>query len=328
MSGFAAQKLGDTTELEKLEPAWWALWRRCPSATPFQSPAWLIPWWRTFRPGPLFSFAVWRGSDLVGLAPFYLEDGALGRRLLPLGISLSDYLDVLIDPDDQDEVASALVSAASEAPDWERWELEDLREGAASLSLPLPRCWAEENAAQQPCPCLSLDPEDSLAQLPSRKRRNIRMSQNRAERRGPLAYDAGEPVDLLFRELVRLHTKNWARRGGTGLLASDTVLRFHDAALLALYDADLLRLRAIRINGAMAAVQYALQHRGTCYLYLQGFDPEFDFESPGTILLARVIEQAVAEGCHEIDFLRGGEPYKYTWGAADRWTVKRSLIRQ
>ena len=30
--------------------------------------------------------------------------------------------------------------------------------------------------------------------------------------------------------------------------------------------------------------------------------------------------EAVAEGSREFDFLRGGENYKYSWGAADRWS--------
>ena len=45
------------------------------------------------------------------------------------------------------------------------------------------------------------------------------------------------------------------------------------------------------------------------------------------ILTAHAIEQAIAEGCREIDFLRGQEPYKYGWGAVDRWNVKRSMRR-
>jgi hypothetical protein len=43
------------------------------------------------------------------LGAFYIEDGARGRRILPLGMGASDYLDVLIDPQASDEVVTALV---------------------------------------------------------------------------------------------------------------------------------------------------------------------------------------------------------------------------
>src|SRR3954467_7238622 len=60
----------DTVEgLTRLLPQWWALWDRCPSATPFQSPAWLLPWWRAFQPGGLlvghlpWGVPYWAASD-------------------------------------------------------------------------------------------------------------------------------------------------------------------------------------------------------------------------------------------------------------------------
>jgi CelD/BcsL family acetyltransferase involved in cellulose biosynthesis len=74
-------------------------------------------------------------------------------------------------------------------------------------------------------------------------------------------------------------------------------------------------------------VQYGL-HRGCeSYAYLSGFDPERGHESPGTLLLAHSIETAIAEGATSFHFLRGREAYKYSWGAADRWNCRRSLIR-
>lgn len=40
-------------DLEFLRAEWSALLLRCPAATPFQSPEWLIPWWRRFGSGRL-----------------------------------------------------------------------------------------------------------------------------------------------------------------------------------------------------------------------------------------------------------------------------------
>jgi CelD/BcsL family acetyltransferase involved in cellulose biosynthesis len=44
--------------------------------------------------------------------------------------------------------------------------------------------------------------------------------------------------------------------------------------------------------------------------------------SPGAVLLGWVIEEAVAEGMAEVDFLRQREAYKYLWGARDRINYK------
>src|ERR1700757_3957133 len=85
-------------EIEALAPEWRALWRRTPNATPFQSPEWLLSWWGCFgNAAP--SVVTARDDDrLIGLLPLYLLDEPGCRKLLPFGISLSDYLDGLIDP--------------------------------------------------------------------------------------------------------------------------------------------------------------------------------------------------------------------------------------
>src|SRR4051794_35890653 len=51
VSAVVARVIRRYDELAALEPAWWALWRRSPAATPFESPAWLMAWWRHFSPG-------------------------------------------------------------------------------------------------------------------------------------------------------------------------------------------------------------------------------------------------------------------------------------
>jgi CelD/BcsL family acetyltransferase involved in cellulose biosynthesis len=86
MSGLVAEVIDKTTDLEALTPEWWDLWRRCPSAMPFQAPGWLLPWWRHFAPE---RSSLWRRGwrSARGPGPRQHRDGALGRRILPLGIS-------------------------------------------------------------------------------------------------------------------------------------------------------------------------------------------------------------------------------------------------
>jgi CelD/BcsL family acetyltransferase involved in cellulose biosynthesis len=71
-------------ELERLRPAWMALWHRARWATPFQSPDWLIPWWRHIGDGELLTIAVLDEAEgrLVGLAPLYLYAQATGERVV------------------------------------------------------------------------------------------------------------------------------------------------------------------------------------------------------------------------------------------------------
>lgn len=329
-AGLEARIVRTEADLAALEPGWWDLWRRCPAATPFQAPAWLIPWWRHYHPGELLTAAIWRGGRLVGLAPFYREDGPLGRRLLPVGISLSDYGDVLLDPACAGEAGAALVAAIAGEADWDSWELEELGPGAAAFGLPAPVGCGEVAAGQSACPVLALaDGEPDVARiLPTSKRRKLALARNRAARRGAVALEEPGPADAAaaLGTLFRLHRARWGERGEAGLIDA-RVERFHRQALPGLMRAGLARLYTLRIAGEPAAAQYGFAHRDRAYSYLTGFDPAFAFESPGVILLARTIERAMAEGAREMHFLRGREAYKYDWGAVDRWNRRRSFRR-
>ncbi|HEY8564637.1 MAG TPA: GNAT family N-acetyltransferase [Beijerinckiaceae bacterium] len=326
MSGFQVEVLRRPEELRALAPAWRELLARCPAGTPFQSPDWLIPWFETFAPGDLATVAVSRDGGLVALAPLYRETGPLGRRLLPLGISLSDYLDVLIDPG-APRAGEALVDAlAALGLDWDSLSLEELRPEAAGLTLPAGSMRDDGAAAQSACPVLPL--RGTLAEtLPARKLRKLRMARNRADRRGDAVIEAVaiDGAGAFLDELFRLHALRWRERGEPGVLADEKVQRFHRRALPGLIGAGLARALVARFGNEVGGAYYGFADHDRAYAYLGGFDPAFAYESPGTLLVGHAIEDAVSAGCTEFHFLRGQEAYKYEWGAVDRWNQRWTL---
>jgi CelD/BcsL family acetyltransferase involved in cellulose biosynthesis len=325
MGGLRTEIIRDPGALEDLEPCWWRLWSRSVAATPFQSPAWLIPWWQTFAPGDLAAIAVWSGDDLAGLAPLYLERHVRGPRLLPIGISLSDYLDILCVPDLKAEAGAAIADAALSL-EWSQWILPDLPADAVSLSLELPN--AEEHLSMaHACPVLPLDRGRTLAStVPARRRRQLRRAEKAARRRGAVVVSRCESDPGMFVDkLIGLHGARWADRGG-GVL-SDLAVGFHRRALPRLAQSGLARCLTIEIGDAAVGAYYGFHHRDRAYAYLGGFDPAFAAESPGAILIGHAISMAEREGGREFDFLRGREAYKYGWGASDRWTAQKLWTR-
>lgn len=315
-----------TGDLVRLLPEWWALWSRTPGATPFQSPAWLLPWWKIFHPGTLMTVAVRRDGRLVGLAPFYLEDGFYGRRLLPLGIGITDYLDVLIDGAPADDVGGEFANAfGSVSGRWDVWSLEELRPEAAARALAFGTCLNDE-CAQSAAPVLAL-PSTQSEWAASRGGHRWRRAWTRVLRHDHVAIvkaDNGTASGLL-ETVIDLHARRWGAKGEPGVLADADVRSFHRAAVPHLLASRLLRLFALQWENRTVATYYGFVHRGEAYAYLNGFDPNYAFESPGTALIGHAIQDAIESGCLRFHFLRGQEPYKYLWGAKDQWNVVRSL---
>ncbi len=315
-------------ELKALEPAWWDLFRRCPDATPFRSPAWLLPWWQVFAPGPLRTVAVWRGNELVALAPLYLE--AASRRLLPLGIGLSDDLDLLVAPDAGPDAGPVVLSCLDGQTDWDVASLEELAPDSPVLLWSLPPGWSGEAADHSRCPVLTWagDTPDALAVVPPGKARKLRMARHRVERRGGTVELAGEEtVPAHLDALFRLHALRWESRGEAGVLADPAVQAFHRRAAPRLAAAGLLHAALLRIEGEVAGVFHGLRRGPTLYAYLGGLDPAFAFESPGTVLMGHALDTMTRQGPGMLNLLRGQEPYKYEWGAVDRVLRRRWLRR-
>jgi len=87
----------------------------------------MTAWWRHLGGGPLRVFAVRAGGRLVGLLPMFVFTDGSTRRLLPLGISVSDRFDVLVAPGYSGAVTDALDRALSRpAIGWDRCEWHEV----------------------------------------------------------------------------------------------------------------------------------------------------------------------------------------------------------
>ena len=104
----------DKASLAAIEPEWRLLWERCPEATPFQHPAWLLPWCRAFAPRVLSAIALRRGGRLIGLLPSFVRSASDEAPRALLGEGISDYLDALLDPAHLEEALAALGAQLAE----------------------------------------------------------------------------------------------------------------------------------------------------------------------------------------------------------------------
>jgi CelD/BcsL family acetyltransferase involved in cellulose biosynthesis len=325
----------DSASLEALTSEWWELWQADPQATPFQSPAWLLPWWDVFGAEPqaeLATLAARKSGRLVGLGAFYIRAEETGRKLLPLGIGISDYLDPLLAPGQAAPLAGELLGAIGElAPRIDTVDLNPLPADSILLDAPPPPGWDSRWATLGTAPVLDLAaPDDGAAHKLRGRLGRLPYYERRAERLGPARVATSDHCDprALIEALFTLHEARWRKSGEAGVLADPRVQRFHRAAAPRLARAGLLRLRALLIADRPAAIFYGLADRHRLHAYLGGWDPHLPHPGLGAMMIGGAIEAAQRERMREVHFLRGDEPYKYSWGAVDRPSLGLSLIPQ
>jgi CelD/BcsL family acetyltransferase involved in cellulose biosynthesis/glycosyltransferase involved in cell wall biosynthesis len=317
------------SDLPRLEPAWRELWHACASATPFQRPEWLIPWYAHLSYGGGLALAARLGRELVGLAPLHRWEER-GRRLVGLaGGPISDYRDALAADPVRERVAAALLARVARGDLADAAVLDDLAPGALLLRGEAPPAVRDAIEPAQTCPELPLDggSEAIWSRFAPRHAQNLRYERRRLARGAAVRHELADraSVQPLLASLAVLHSRRWAARGQPGVLASTPVARFHAESAPRLLDAGLLRLHALRVDGEVAAVAHVLVTQRRAHLYLVGFDPRHGRRSPGALLCAHAIEAAASEGCLAFDFLRGDEPYKRAFGGRARTTWRRRL---
>jgi CelD/BcsL family acetyltransferase involved in cellulose biosynthesis len=327
------QALDHEGALEDLRGAWAELWDRCPSATPFQSPEWLLAWWRHQGGAPAWTVALRRGARLVGLAPFYVytHPGTGIRQVTLVGNGITDHLDALVDPAVEEGGARILQHLADNRHRWDTADWADLHPASPLLTAPTPAPLADAVDEAEPCPVLALPAdEDGLAGAVGSPRvlQNLRTARRRAEAMGEIEIvqadetNLAETLDALF----RLHAARWRERGEGGVLDEAAIRAVIADAAAGFLARGWLRLYALRVGGRTAAVQLGWAARGRAYYYIGGWDPAFARISPGSLLVEHAVRDAVREGATEFDFLRGRESYKYAWGARDQPQFRRRLF--
>jgi CelD/BcsL family acetyltransferase involved in cellulose biosynthesis len=313
----------DLPTLAALEAEWLELCGRTLDATPFQTPMWLLPWWRAFGSNDLAVITVRNKGRLEALAPLYVirddeSDESLG---VFLGTGISDYLDVIGD--------ASLIMPEMAGINCQMWDLQQLRPSSSLLQASLPEGWSENVEDQEPCPTLTIDGKEIENLISTHFQKKIRYYRRALARIGDVIVETptAETLDDLLTKLFDLHAARWKRRNLPGVLADETTQRFHRDAARRMLETGMLRMYATRVAGRIVAIFYGFALHGTVYYYLSGFDPDLEKLSIGTILVAHAIEQAINDGATTFDFLRGAEEHKYAWGASDRMNRRRQLFK-
>jgi len=309
--------------LESIVAEWWDLFRTCPDATPFQSPAWLLPWWKRFGCGQPIVITVRYHTKLAGLGLFYIYPHGTEPKLFFIGKAVSDYLDLLVTPGQNRTQVSQMIldRALHQIAGWQSAEFDRLPPSSSLLQVQGPAC-----VKDGVCPEIVLSGR-SLTEFVTRKSTliNLRNRIRRANKAGKVEFFTADEqnYDSLMDALVELHSKRMRAVGLLGMFSDPQMTRFLRDAGCQLLQAEMLRLHGMRLNGTTIAVLFEMLHGNRAYLYNFGFDPAYAAIGPATQLIAYAMETAAGEGAQIYDFLQGDETYKFnTWGAQPRYTYR------
>jgi CelD/BcsL family acetyltransferase involved in cellulose biosynthesis len=333
---FRTEIISSLEGLLAIRKEWEELWDRCPGATPFQLPGWLIPWCRYFcGENEILTIALRKEERLAALAPLLIEPSfgeEKERRLVFMGTGISDYLDVLADPEGAEESVRLILSEIRKsAPGWDICHLEELRESSHLLAMKDFGGLGADIAPMSVCPVLVLpsDPERLEDNYPREFHLRLKRAKRSLLKEGSVVFGMASALNMpeFLEQFFQLYEKWWSvLKREEGGLSGEEIRSFHREAAEDFLRKGILRLYGLKVNGKVSAITYGFLSRGRFYSYLAGFDPALERLSPGSIAIEYAIRDCIREGAAEFDFLRGGEKYKYNWGARDRVNYRLQLF--
>lgn len=314
---------------------WNRLIARSVHATPFQTLEFQRAWWAGLGEGELRVLAL-RAADhsLLGLAALYVDLAGVLRWVG--GEEIADYLDVVTTSSNATDLRAAVLEwwAGPQAPAWQYAQLSNIPEQSPTIAqwqqLAAHYGWRAEVTRLDVCPIATLPAsfEDYVAQLASKQRHELRRKLRRAEAEGAQwrLLPNGADVSAATEELMHLMAASSPAK--TEFLNPRMRSSFQ-GVFRAAFATGLLHLCFLDVAGHPVAVYafFSMNHR--IYLYNSGYDPAYASAlSPGWVLLAHLIEHAIATGHTYFDFMQGAEDYKYKFGGRDEHVVRLTLQRR
>lgn len=314
---------------------WGRLVESDPDATFFHTPAYLKLYWEEFGQGRehlLLAFAHAEDGAQVGAVAFE----RIGETLRFLGgTEVTDYLGPVAADGEQEAVAKELFAALARRRDWRDADLRGLAEDSAWLERlrdgATSQGWSADvlDDANGVAPCLSLPGtwEEYLAALPSKLRHEIRRKARRLESEAGSYRVVRTTPGTLGEDLDRFVELHRASEGPKGVFMRPGMEIFFRRLGEEFLPGGIFRLSFIEVGGEKIAGTVGFEFAGRAYLYNSAFDRRWRGLSPGMVLVAENIREAIEGGCRSFDLLKGDYAYKYRFGAVPRLVKRLAVTR-
>lgn len=308
----------------RLRKLWNELLFRSEQNTVFLTHQWLEAWWRSFGKEYEFSILVARDDDgtLMGAAPLMASDHRLS---FVANQEVSDYCDFIIDAEKTDRFYELLLECLQQSyAHIINVELINIPSSSPTL-ISLPRIARGRGFScsifeSETAPILSLPTsyDTYIGSLERKKRHELRRKLRKLESLGHISIQSKrdpQGLNAAIQDFIILHRESsaskkefWKKEGMTDFFILLTQL----FSLQQWVEVNLLYFKDKLIAGLLNLV-----YTDNLYLYNVAFNREFSPFSPGFFLINNTIRRAIEENKKVVDFLRGREKYKYSFGAKD-----------
>ncbi len=318
---------GSTDVIDIVASEWRELANRV-QAQPFLLPEWIGIYLSTFEPNARVTlYTVERAGVLVGVLPLIREKTEMygipvGRLRAPVAPKCPDRFDILCASDDSEEVAAALWAHIRTRSYWDVIELVDLPEGGPGWRM---MQLAEESGQRTgrrlsrrtpfiPLPDHACDLAEIAPATSAKFRANLRRRRARLSDLGPVEVKRlSEMDDAMLQRFLELENSGWKGSKRTSILSITRMTNYYKALVAAAAANGYLAIYSLEAGGETIAMHLGVAMFGRYFVPKLSFDESRHEFGPGHLLVSEVINDCVARGYTEFDFLGDESAWKREW---------------
>jgi CelD/BcsL family acetyltransferase involved in cellulose biosynthesis len=325
------EEVNSTERFRSLEIEWMDLLNKSSSNTVFLTFCWLYEWWEVFKKNKELKILLIRDHhNIVGIAPFFIHKTRYGNIFPLTEIKFlgceevgSDYLDLIIEQGREEEVLDAVFDYLKHRiKKWDCITLDSFSADSKNVNVLKERNQKKEfyfNVRNDSlCPFINLPKtwDDYVSSLSSNMRYNIKRKTKKLERENDVEFKLikeKEQLDEAIENFIHLNRERLNSKKIEGAFRVTSFMQFQRQIIQQLFEKGILKLYFLLVNKSPIACLYILDYNNKYLYYQAGLDPQWEKFSPGTVLFAFCIQQAIEREMEEFDFLRGVENYKNSW---------------
>ncbi len=305
--------IGTTQRITEIADQW-----RSIATDPFSSPEWLVPWWEAFCNGrTLRTCALWRGEELVGLAPMAERSGYLES----LSNDHTPYFEVCArDETARRELVHALISRAQRGVVWDALSATGPTWAALRGEMPGGRLAVRERHVS-PIVDTSVGLEAFRAASRPRWSAPIERLRRKMVRENDATLHLLQQPPRLDQVLTRgftVEASGWKGRAGTAILCDPRAERFYRTMAESFAANGQLVVSWLSFGQEMVAFDLCLLAGGRLFLLKTAFDERFRRLAPGLVLRLSVIERCAELGLSAHELLGDDYEWKRKFARSER----------
>jgi Acetyltransferase (GNAT) domain len=333
---YRVQVLREEEDWDALETCWDELLLATPDHTVFQTYAYQRLWWRHFGgDGALLIVLIVQNGIVKGIAPLQIRMtthfGRYCRQLSFIGSRWEVDRPAFLFAGSSALVRVLAGFLAQRNGHWDMCELHEQITGSEGLDC-LDQAfrglgYVVGRTRDSNCPYLVLQGtwKDFLAGKSQTFRKNLKAAGRKLRESGELRYRVYDKAADVLDQLETYHdieARSWKAGEGIGVSRNSDYFAFYRALAEVFGRSGSFTVRTLTVNGNPIAGTFGLVYDGVYYSLQIAHDREFSRCSPGTYLEALEMEECLARGYREYEFLGGFLNNKSRWTSTSRYTTQ------